>query len=250
LDCKGKLEQRARAITKEQSMIRNLKVLVAAAMALAAFGAFSASGAQAAEFHCGAAPCTATLKPDETANTKTSHHVFIVENAAKTISVSFTCGSLSGASTVASPVTTPEIEVGGTVGAANALVYNECLVNGSGKVTVDMNGCKYNFTAGGTVQVTGCTNAAKQIEVTTPECNFDVPQQGPLAGITYHNIGAVGSREVTVSANVTLAGVHVTGTEAGCFGFKESESLTGTYTTGNTIVTGDSGGVKVDTWWL
>ena len=39
-------------------MIRNLKVLVAAAMALAAFGVFSASGAQAAEFHCSAEPCT------------------------------------------------------------------------------------------------------------------------------------------------------------------------------------------------
>ena len=63
-------------------MIRNLKVLVAAAMALAAFGVFSASGAQAAEFHCSTEPCTGTLKPDETAGTKTSHHVFIVHNSA------------------------------------------------------------------------------------------------------------------------------------------------------------------------
>jgi hypothetical protein len=35
-------------------MIRNLKILVAAAMALAALGVFGASGAQAAEFHCSA----------------------------------------------------------------------------------------------------------------------------------------------------------------------------------------------------
>lgn len=47
-------------------MIRNLKVLLAAAMALAAFGAFSASSAQAVEteFHCEVAPCSFTLKTD------------------------------------------------------------------------------------------------------------------------------------------------------------------------------------------
>jgi hypothetical protein len=33
-------------------MTRNLKVLMVAAFALAAFGVLSASGAQAAEFHC------------------------------------------------------------------------------------------------------------------------------------------------------------------------------------------------------
>ena len=226
-------------------MIRNLKVLVAAAMALAAFGVFSASGAQAAEFHCSVENCVGVLKPDEVANTKTSHHVFIVENAAKTESVSFTCGQLSGKSkTTAKTSTTQE------AGNSTALAYSECFVNGSGATTVDMNGCKYNFTAAGTVTITGCTNAAKQIEVTIANCTFDIPEQGPLSTISYHNIGTSPNREVTVSTNVT--GIKVTaatGTKANCF-INPEQTLTGTYTTGNTIVTGQTeAGVMADAWW-
>jgi hypothetical protein len=239
---------------KEQSMIRNLKVLVAAAMALAAFGVFSASGAQAAEFHCSAEPCTGTLKPDEVKNTKTSHHVFIVENAAKTESASFTCGQLDGATTTGFAKTTSSIEVGGAVGAANALVYTECTVNGSIPVTVDMNGCKYNFTASGTVTITGCTNVAKRIEITystaSGSCVMSIGEQGPLSTIKYHNIGTTPKREVTVETNVTPIAVSVTtGTTATCL-INPAQTLTGTYTTGNTIVTGETAaGAQLDTWW-
>jgi hypothetical protein len=236
---------------KEQSMIRNLKVLVAAAMALAAFGVFSASGAQAAEFHCSAEPCVGTLKPDETAGTKTAHHVFIVENSTTTESVSFTCNQLAGSTTVSIKKTTSSIEVGDIVGGANALVYKECTVNGSIPVTVDMNGCKYNFTASGTVTITGCTNAAKQIEITystaAGACTQDVKEQGPLSTITYHNT-ATTPRQVTVSTDVHPIAVTATGTAAACF-INPNQTLTGTYTTGNTIVTGETAGAQDDTWW-
>jgi hypothetical protein len=223
-------------------MIRNLKVLVAAAMALGALGAVGASGAHAAvEFHCSVEPCTGTLKPDEVANTKTSHHVFIIENAALSESVSFTCGALDGEVTVNTK----------TVASAEAknLSYTECLVNGSGKMTVDMNGCKYNFTAAGTVTITGCTNAAKQIEITIASCSFDIPEQGPLSTISYHNVGISPNREVTVSANVHKIKVVATGTKATCF-INPEQTLEGTYTTGNTIVTGETeAGVMADAWW-
>jgi hypothetical protein len=68
-------------------MIRNLKILLAAAMALAALEAISASGAQAAEFHCTVEPCRVTLKPDGTG--KTAHHVLVVRKGEA--SGSFTC---------------------------------------------------------------------------------------------------------------------------------------------------------------
>ena len=55
-------------LEKESLMIRNLKVLIAAAMVL---GAFSASGAQAAEFHCGVVNCVFTTSPDGTVGTST-----------------------------------------------------------------------------------------------------------------------------------------------------------------------------------
>ncbi len=67
-------------------MIRNLKVLFAAALAPTALGAIAASAQGADEFHCSVEPCRGTLKPDGTG--KTAHQVFVVENEAKTESVS------------------------------------------------------------------------------------------------------------------------------------------------------------------
>jgi len=230
-------------------MIRNLKVLVAAAMALGALGAVGASSSHAALFHCEAEPCTGKLKPDESSGTKTSHHVFIVENAAKTESVSFTCNSLDGKTTVSIGKTSGEAEFGGNVGAANALVYNTCTVNGGPPATVDMNGCKYNFNAAGAVTITGCTNAAKQIEITISGCTFDIPEQA-LAGITYHTIGITPNREVTGEANIkSITVTAATGTKAACT-INPSQALTGTYTTGNTLATGELIGVMLDGWWL
>jgi hypothetical protein len=232
-------------------MIRNLKVLMAAATALAAFGVFSASGAQAAEFHCSVEPCDGTLKPDEAVGTKTAHHVFIVDNTLGE-SVSFTC-YLDGHTTVSLKKTMSQIEFGGAVGAANALNYTGCLVNGSIPVTVDMNGCKYNFTAAGTVTITGC-NEGKQIEVTyetaSGKCVLGVPAQGPLSTIKYHNIGTSPKREVTVEANVTPIKVNrISGTKATCI-IDPTVTLTGTYTTGNTLITGETAaGAQLDTWW-
>jgi hypothetical protein len=257
LDCQGKLEQRSSGdYYKEQSMIRNLKVLVAAAMALAAFGAVSASGAQAAEFHCSVEPCTGVIKPDGTG--KTSHHVFIVEIPDTSASVSFTCNSLSGGSTTTTKKTFTEVEVGGAVGAANALKYNECTVNGSPGVEVDMNGCKYNFTAAGHVTITGCTNAAAQIEITVTtaagKCTFDIPEKvagvnQTLTTVSYHLSGSAPTREVTVETNVHGIVVNATGTAAACQ-IDPTKTLTGTYTTGNTLITGQtSAGVMADAWY-
>ena len=226
-------------------MIRNLKVLVAAAMVLGAIGALSASGAQAAvEFHCAVEPCTGTLKPDEVAGTKTAHHVFIVENEATTESVSITCNTLDGEAT-ANKKTVTELE-------AKNLKYTECSANGSPGVVVDMNGCNYNFTATGNVTITGCTNAAKQIEITIPECTFDIPEQALVGAVTYHNSGAAPNRELTVSTKAPPNHPRIKISQAtGVCPIKTNQTLIGTYTTGNTLVTGEThpGGVMAETWW-
>jgi len=226
-------------------MIRILKVLVAAAMALGVFGVFGASGAQAVPlFHCSTEPCIGVLKPDEVANTKTAHQVFIIENSDRTESLSFTCGQLSGKGKAATK-TSETLELGNLT----ALSYSECLVNGSASLVIDMNGCKYNFTASGTATITGCTNASKSIEATMTGCTFSIPEQGPLSTISYHNIGTSPNREITVSANVTGIKVTVSGSKASCL-INPDQSLIATQTTGNVIVTGQTeAGVMADAWW-
>src|ERR1044071_4586469 len=86
-------------------MIRNLKVLIAAALALAAFGALGAAGAQAAEFHCSVEPCRYTLKPDGTG--KTAHHVFRIVKGETSGAV--ICTTLSGEATSAKKTTTESV---------------------------------------------------------------------------------------------------------------------------------------------
>ena len=77
-------------------MIRNLRVLFAAALALTALGAITASAHAADEFHCSVSICGIRGKLSTDGTGAEAHHVFIVENAAKTESVSFTCESLRG----------------------------------------------------------------------------------------------------------------------------------------------------------
>jgi len=222
-------------------MIRNLKVLIAAGMALAAFGVMGASASQAAEFHCNTKPCTATLKPDGTG--KTAHHVFIVKKGA--VSGSFTCNEISGEATL-------ETETATTVEFNKNLKYSGCSIAGS-TVEVHMNGCSYSFTSHGAVTV--ICPPGKQIELTIGiprRCTVDIPAQGPLNGITYHNLGE--NTELTVSTLVQgISGTATDNEVEGCLktvgfsgSFTEAE-----YTTGNTIVTGetDPGGVHKNVWW-
>ena len=78
-------------------MIRNLKVLLLAAMALTAFGALSAAGAQAAEekFHCSVVECRVRVGPDGTG--ATTHQVFIFSDTSSPVrSFSTTCASITG----------------------------------------------------------------------------------------------------------------------------------------------------------
>ena len=238
-------------------MIRNLKVLLGAAMVLAAFGAFSASGAQAhtpAEFHCHVEPCAATLEADGTE--ATAHHVFVVKNSIGE-TVSFTCTKLEGFATSTTKTAT-SLEF-------TNLQYTVCKAAGQA-VTVRMNGCKYNFTATGTVTITGCEAGKKiEVEIVPTGCIATVKEQGPLTGISFHNIGttatppAASNTHETAEAKVPNIAVELDGTTAKCLIDVTKTPITSEYTTGNTTITGFNdpagtpadkhGGVRADIWW-
>ena len=81
-------------------MIRNLKVLLLAALAVTALGALTASAAHAhtpAKFTAPGAGAleTTTLTVGKDGTGKTAHQVFDIFNAAKTASVSFTCNEVT-----------------------------------------------------------------------------------------------------------------------------------------------------------
>ena len=218
-------------------MIRNLKVLFAAAMALAALGAVASSAQAADEFHCEITNCRLTTLTDGTG--KTAHHVFEVHSLDTKENVSFTCESLRGEAF--SAVQTPA-DVTLTFPAPTA-AYDGCLINGSAGIEVHMNGCEYTFTAsGGTTDVANVhvlCPVGKVIEVKIPAigCTFSIAAQTPGNGIGYKSEGLGKERVVTVTANVH--GIVVT-RSAGCESLIKATTLEGTYTTGNTIVTGES----------
>ncbi len=77
-------------------MIRNLKIPMLAAIAVAALSAVGASGAQAVEFHCSVKPCTVTVKQDGTG--KTAHQAFDTDLPRQVLPL--TCGEVQGAGTI------------------------------------------------------------------------------------------------------------------------------------------------------
>ncbi len=236
-------------------MIRNLKVLLLSAMALAAFGALSAGAAHAAEeFHCqvGVAPCTWTGSQDGAAGSVTGGQVLVIKNAAGEIA-SFKCGTVSGGAT-STTVTTPEL----TFGAAGALAYGSCKVNGSSQVTVRMNGCHYLFTAangkteaGATVHILCATEKHIEREIPETGCILETTPQ-TLTGAHYHNIGAGATTETTVEVKVSGVVVEVKAVGSGCLlPVKVGETLTATYN-GNMIITAEkdnSNKEMVEAWW-
>jgi len=240
-------------------MIRNLKVLVAAALALAAVGALSVPAAQAepakAKFHCAVAPCAITLAPDTSlTDPTTTHHVFVVKNSIGE-SVSFTCDQLHGYAT--SSIATP------TALLVTSLDYTTCKANGQATV-VRTNGCTYEIKAAGTVTI-GCeAGKAIEVEITGTGCIATVAAQGPLTGISFANRGTKGQNPATtdVTVKAKVPGIKTTLDNAAggkCLLDETKTPITAEYTTGNTIAVGFNdpagtpadkhGGTKVDVWW-
>ena len=246
-------------------MTRNLKLPMAAALALLAFGVIGVAGAQAAGelFHCSVGECRLTAKQDGTS--KTAHQVLLVENANATEDASLTCDTVSGEARYEGK-TIKEVTL-------TNIKYESCTLDGSPGVTVDMNECDYLYTSEGTVNKRAIVHVKcperepekgkkvkDEIQVTVRnatgglECTFSFPEQ-TLEGVSFHNIGeeAKTTTEVTVETAISGMGAKITvtatGTKAGC-GINPSQVLTGTYMTGNAVVTGESeAGAMANAWW-
>jgi hypothetical protein len=218
-------------------------VLFSALLALGAFAAAGASGAQAApELHCSVEPCRFRLNPD--GEGKTAHHVWVIDDKSTGAALSFTCAGLDGEGT-STTRTSQEITF-------TNLNYNRtpCTVDGSTGITFNMMGCGFAFTAAGQMSIRCPEPAVNRIRVEKPGCTYEVGEQGPLGGITYHNLGVSPSREITVSNNVTGIVLTMTGTSTGCL-LNPADSFEVTYITGNTIWTAETQSeVRADGWWL
>jgi hypothetical protein len=244
-------------------MIRNLKILIAAAMALAAFGALSATAHAAEEFHCTVEPCTATLSPDlkegDVLPNTTAHHLFIVTGVSG--SAAFTCDQLSGQATSAKKTATELTFT--NLKYSNAAGKTLCKIGAAETVEVNFTSCDYNFKA-----LNGKTSTAQvHVLCTTAGDAIDISIKGTLClqitpftstGIGYHDAELPSGQKkniVTATANVAvpLAALDLKNTaNANCNPLTTIGTLTGAdYTTGNTLVTGetDPGGVMAEAWF-
>jgi hypothetical protein len=230
-------------------MIRNLKVLLAAAMALAAYGALSASAHAAEEFHCSVEPCTWTLLPDETSGTTTAHHVFVVKGktaGGAEASFSLTCNQLTGHAT--STGKTPTELTFTNLTYTNSAGEDKCKIGASETMTVDFNGCHYLFTstggataAGSEVHVQCPAGAAIVVTIKGTACLSVTPFTSP--GVKYHDSG-LGVKQIgtaTVNVAVPVAAMHLTNVgNVNCAGLGLSSITGATFTTGNTLITGET----------
>jgi hypothetical protein len=241
-------------------MIRNLKVLIAAAMALMAFGALSATAHAAEEkFHCEEAePCRATLGPDETAGTITAHHVFVIKgktSGGAEASASFTCDQLSGEAESATKTATELTFT--NLAYKNAAGEGKCKVGASESVTVNFTSCDYKFTSTG-----GGTVAGSQVHLlcSTAGDGIDILIGGTLCfkitpftalGIKYHDSEIeLKKQTVTATANVVVPLSSVDLINKTCPGAVMNEVTGATYTTGNTLVRAETKGGVADNAWF
>jgi hypothetical protein len=226
-------------------MIRNLKVLLAAAMALAAFGAL-ASAAQAAQFTAPGAgekgETTISAQPDEAGGTKTAHHVFDITNPANHAEVlSITCNEFTGDAVIKGESVT-SVTVTPHWGRTVAGVFETKCEFAGQTVEVKPGACQLTFTADGIVHIEKDPNVAGECKhgkspivfqsVAPLPCKVEVGEQ-TISGVKYHVGPTRGQPTITLEAN-NLA-VVATATEAAC---PWGTGSIGTYTTGNTIITG------------
>lgn len=206
-------------------MMRNLKVLSITAMAVLVVCAIGAAGVQAATFSAASSPVTIISTPDGTG--KTAHQVLDFAGASLTSNKITFDGTMSN-----SPVEAIE---------TSSITYSESNFIGQ-PATVHMNGCNFNFEAGGNIDINCPAGKEITISVPNPVCDVVFPSQQNKGTVTYHNIVTGTSQEITVSMNVT--GLVYTATGPGCP--IAGTFANGTYTTGNFIFTGENGSGTVN----
>jgi hypothetical protein len=194
------------AVNPERTiMIRNLKVLGLAFVAMLAMNAVVASAASASEYTCGSYECKATgsnLAGGETFTTPggtvkcNSHYVIETINTAN-----------------GTGLTGPDDEVTVTP------TYSNCTAFGFVNATVTMHGCDYVFHAGASTGGGVYDNTAdiecpteKPITIKAGTCLVDVPEQTGLTNVKTTNVAG----GITVQPDVHSVTINVTEDGFGC----------------------------------
>jgi len=211
-------------------MSRNLKALGLALVAVLAMSALTAAGASAEAFQ---------FKAEKTPTTTLSGKQHGAADVFTTDTGSVSCNEAKYAGTVTGTEVT-EVTVTPT--------YSECTAFGLFNVPIDTNGCQYKFTVLTKVganyegKVDVVCPAGQVIKVTAPLCTVTVGAQNNVPGtITYTNVGAGATREITVDVNLTGLTYEE---HRPLFGICENNTVLthdGTYV-GAGLVTGTNGG--------
>jgi len=219
-------------------MIRNLKVLGLAVVAVLALGAFSASSALAVEFHSDSRTGNTWLTGEtNTTGGVGTTHIFDAAGSTITCQVAKFEGTQTG-----------KTAVDVTMSAS----YSSCTVHVGGfslAATVNMGGCAYTFNANGEVGVVNRAGAAKtcaeenityRVSNFLGECDVKVGPQAGLKSATYDGNTTVTNGDVVVTPAVS----GINGTAKGNLCSSEGLFLNGQYTQGATTVKGfvDNGG--------
>lgn len=217
-------------------MIRNLKALGLALVALLAMTAVSASTASADDLTSEKTPVTLTGKQSGTGDVFTT-----TAGTVKCKEVIYTAAS------VVTPTTTVDVTPNYPLTTAGG---EQNCAGFSLPAEITTSGCVYRLTIG--AATTGGFDivcpVGQEITATvkgggTTKCTIHIPPQNIAAGVTFSNTGAGTTREVDIASNIsgTLAYKHTAGTGLGAC---TSGSASGSYT-GSAIVTAESGGVHV-----
>jgi hypothetical protein len=207
-------------------MTRNLKVLVlglVAALALAAVGASSASAIT--QFNSESETTSFSGKQTGTAKFTTDPG-----------SIECTGGTFRGmiTKTVQTNVETSESTAtsGPEVG-KKGIEYSGCTFLGFVGVTVNNNGCQYNFHTNGTVDIIngGGSCSTEGITFNGGGCKVHVKPQTGLSGVTYTNGGSGTTRTITVQPNPVK---EITYTAEGCITGGNGTHSDGVYGDGST----------------
>ena len=216
-------------------MIRNLKVLLLAALTISAVGAIAASSASANHATANiftnvtsGTPTVVTTEIDGAAKSTTAHQVLDMgSNGA------ITCNAIDLKGTIPAELEPAHIVLEEDEVAGVKTGFTECKFLGQ-NATFKMNKCKFTFTPHD-VSVAGCEGT--EIEFQAGGCLIKFPQQGPFKeAVKYENQGA-GGNDMYVTAEVaTKAEIEYTASGAGCLAAGVFKN--GQYTTGNTLLKG------------
>jgi hypothetical protein len=206
-------------------MIRNLKALGLSVVAVFAMTAIVASVAHAEPATIQAGSYTASVSGAQTNEN-------VLSNGIRSV----TCANATLKGVLAAASTTITIEP----------AYSNCTGNGSTTATVNTNGCDYTLhvvtktaTDTGTGSVTVDCPAGKSIQVDiwatgklhseNKLCRLEVPAQGPVSGIEWHDITPAAPAKKTVLLTLNINTLRVLRTEGTAVNCGAAEKTNATY---------------------